>query len=326
LDEAAIGCFGLAGHQILDYITGLRRARLAAVGGMTQAEIQRIKADFPDVAVFPDLDSMLGEGEVDLVSFCYTPRSKQALLVIKALEAGKHVLAEKPIATTMDDLAKIRSAVAASSAGLRTMTSMPYGGQFTGMKQIVAAGTLGTIVQVYAMKSYPYHDSRPQDRDVDGGIILQAGIHAVSFIRYVTGLEFVEVFAQDTGTGNPGKGELQMSANMTFRMSNGALAVILCNYCNPPGIGYHGNDQLRVHGTNGMIELVDGKTRRLLVVKNDEPQAFDDVTPEKSYPQDFIDHILDGTPTLLSQEDTFRNTEVVLRAQESATRGVPLKI
>ena len=314
------------GHQILSRIPGLERARLTALGGLTESQAKTVREGHPGIPIFPDLESMLEEGEADLVSFCSIPRTDQTRLVVKALSAGKHVLAEKPIATTMEDLEKVRRAAADSGAELRTMTPMPYNPDFSGMKKVVDTGALGAIVQIYAMKSYPYNDSRPQDRRIDGGIVLQAGIHAVSFIRYVAGLDFEEVFAQDTGVGNPGTGELQMGANMTFRMSNGALAVILCNYCNRRSIGYHGNDQLRIHGTNGMIELVDGRTRRMLVLKDQAPSSFDDAAPDKRYPQDLIDCILEGAPTLLSQEDAFRNTEVVLRAQESANKGTPLKI
>ena len=326
MEEVRIGIFGLAGHQILGHLPKLQRAKLTALGGLTDEETQKAAEKHADVPVFTDIESFLDEGETDLVSFCTVPRTEQTGLVLKALNAGKHVLVEKPMATTMDDLEKLRSAAAASGVQLRTRTPMPHNADFTGMKKVVESGALGTLVQIYAMKSYPYGDRRPQDRRVDGGLIMQAGIHAVSFVRYVTGLEFAEVYAQDTGTGNPKQGDLQIGATMAFRMTSGALCVILCNYCNQRSVGYHGNDQLRVHGMDGMIELVDGKTRRMLVLRDQEPTTFDDVEPEKSYPQDLIDCILDGTPTYLTQEDSFRNTEVVIRAQESATQGVTIEL
>lgn len=328
MDEVKLAIYGMDGHHILGHLGSLTRVRLTALGGLNQDQTSTTKERFPHVPVFDDLDALLAKSEIDLITFCIKPRTLQTRLVLKALAAGKHVLVEKPMATTMADLEQLRQAVTHSGTQLRTMTPMPYEPNFTGMQRLVRAGTLGTIVQIFAMKSYPYNDGRPQDRREDGGIILQAGIHAVSFIRSVTGLEFVEVFAQDTGAGNPKKGNLQMGANATFRMSNGALAALLCNYCNPKqSLGFHGNDQLRVHGTKGMIELVDGKKRRCLaLVDGDAPSQFEDVEPEKRYPQDLIDCILDGTPTLLTQEDTFMNTRVVLRTQESATQGVPLKI
>ena len=330
MDEVKIGCFGLRGHQIYGVIPKLDRARLTAVSGMDEKVYEETKETYPqfftEATYYPDLETMLEKSDVDLVSFCSARRADQAAQAVQALKAGKHVLAEKPMATTLEDLEALRAAAADSDRHLWTMTSMVYDPRINGLKAVIDAGTIGTIVQIYGLKSYPMGTSRPQDRSVDGGLIMQAGIHAVSFIRHTTGLEFTEVFAQDTGLGNPKEGNLQTGANLAFRMNSGALAAILCNYCNQKSIGYHGNDQLRVHGTDGMIELVDGWNRRMLVVKGEKPTTFEDVAPEKDYPQDMIDSILDGTPTLLSEEDGFRNTRAVLRAQESATKGVPLKI
>ena len=330
MSEVKIACYGMAGHQILRAIPGLTRARLSAMAGVEESKFEELREALPeamaDANYYPDLTTMLDKGEVDLVSFCSDYRAHQARQAIQALEAGKHVLAEKPMATTWDDLVALRQAAEKSGKELRTMTTMIYEPCFKGMKDVLDAGTLGDVVQIYAMKSYPYRDTRPQDRGVDGGLLMQAGIHAVSFVRYVTGLEFAEVMAQDTGKGNPKDGHLQMAGAMAFRMNDGALCAILCNYCNPTGIGYWGNDQLRVHGTKGMIELVDGQKRRMLAVNDQGPGTFEDGTPDASYPQDLVDCILDGTPTLLTQEDSFRNTEVVLRAQESAEKGVAVKI
>ena len=108
-------------------------------------------------------------------------------------------------------------------------------------------------------------------------------------------------------------------------MSNGALTALLCNYCNPPGLGFHGNDQIRVHGTEGMIESVDGGTRHVVVLPGKEAEEFHGEEPPVSFIQDIVNDILDGTAAVLTQEDSFRNTEAVIRAQESADTGKPRK-
>ena len=324
MDEVKIGLYGREGHQITGKVLSLTRARLTALGKVDEAwvtEIRKHIPDLPDAPLFADFDSFIEGADCDLISICSTPRADQYDLVVKALQTGRHVLAEKPMAMTMDELDRLRQVATDSGKQLRTMTPMPYEPSYTAMRDAVESGRIGEVVQVYAMKSYPYRDARPQDRREDGGLIRQAGIHAISMIRYITGLEFTEVFAQDTGTGNPKGGELQMGANATYRMSNGAVAALLCNYCNPTGIGFHGNDQIRVHGTKGMIESVDGGTRHLMVIGDNTPVEFEGKEPPVSYPQDLIDCILDGTPTLLTQEDSFRNTEAVIRAQESADTG-----
>ena len=57
-----------------------------------------------------------------------------------------------------------------------------------------------------------------------------------------------------------------------------------------------------------------------------EPEELDLEEGGEAYPQDIIDCILDGTPALLTQEDGLRNTEVVLRAQESAHANGPVPV
>jgi len=328
MSELKIGCFGLSGHQIHGSVASLERAQLIGFGGIDEPAFEKLKETLPEemegVEYFAGLEGLL-ESDVDLVSFCSRRRVDQAAQCVQALDAGKHVLAEKPMATCREDLDSLRKAVERSGKNLWTMTSMVYYPSVRGVKQVLDSGVLGTVVQIYCMKSYPYHDGRPQDRGVDGGII-QAAIHAVSCIGHLTGKRFVEVFAQDTGRGNPKEGELQMALSMTARLEDGALANIIANYCNSRSIGYHGNDQIRIHGTNGMIELVDGATRRSLVLVEQEPTTFEDDESDPTYPQDLVNAILDGTPTLLTQEAGFHYTDVALCAQESATSGEPVRL
>ena len=327
MDEVRIGCYGLNGHQIHGQVASLGRARLTACAGIEPGAWGDLRAQhaetFAAVRRFESLEEMLADGEVDLVSLCSPRRAEQARHAVQCLSAGRHVLAEKAMATTRADLDRLREAAAASGRRLWTMTSMVYYPAVRGAKAVVDSGRLGRIVQVGMMKSYPYHAGRPQDRDVDGGI-MQAGIHAFSIIGHVTGQGFAEIFAQDTGAGNPGDGALQMAATVACRLDEGALASVVCNYCNPPKIGYWGNDQLCIHGTAGMLELVDGFTRRRLTVGDEPPGTFEDDPAPPAYPQDMIDAILDGTPTLLSVEAGFAYTEAAIRAQESMQRGAPI--
>ncbi|MDA0321800.1 MAG: Gfo/Idh/MocA family oxidoreductase [Verrucomicrobia bacterium] len=318
MKEVGIACHGLSGHQIHGAIEHLHRARLVAFSGVDVEAFNAMRAQFPVVFAgtqrVESIDEVLDNPEVDLVSLCSDRRHDQSEQTEWALDAGKHVLAEKPMATDLQALQQLREAWQASDAHLWSMTSMVYEPAIRGLKQVVDSGALGEIVQVYAMKSYPYYDGRPQDRGVDGGI-MQTGIHAFSMIGFVTGLGFGEIVAQDTSVGNPKDGDLQMAANVSCRLSTGALASIVCNYCNPPGIGFWGNDQIRIHGTRGLAELVDGFTRRALCVGEGDPVSFDDDDGPPRYPQDIVNAILDGTPTLLGEEAGFEYTEAALRAQ-----------
>ena len=333
MDKLKIAWYGTNGHQISGLVAELKRVHLVGVAGIPESAFAEHKAKMPSAYAaarrFEGLDELLAESGAELVSICSRRRDEQHEHIAAALEAGMHVYAEKPLATTLEGLDAIRAAAERSGKEVRSMTGMIYDPVFREMRKLVGAGRLGDVVQVFAQKSYPYHDARPQDRGVDGGLIQQAGVHAVGFVRYVTGLEFEEVFAMDTRRGNPKPGELQMAAQVAARLTGGALCTLVCNYCNPPGIGFWGNEQLRVHGTGGMAEVTDGGTRTLVALGKEQPAPLAVPQITAGYPdlfQDFVDHLLDGSEMLLSQEDSFTNTRVVIRAQESADCGRPLPV
>jgi len=329
-----VAIYGTNGHQIQGQLPHLPRARLVGAAGVPPETVAKWRADMPEACgearCFSGLAELLAESGADLVSICSPRRDRQHEDIAAALDAGLHVYAEKPLATTMDGLDAVRAAAARSGREVRSMTGTIYEAPFRAMQRLVGEGKLGQLVQVFAQKSYPYHDGRPQDRGIDGGLIQQAGVHAVGYIRFVSGLEFEEVFAMDTRCGNPMAGELQMAGQIAARLTGGVLCTVVCNYCNPPGIGYWGNDQLRLHGTSGMVELTDGGTRSAVVLGDQKPAPL--VVSEavaggySGLIEDYVAHLLDGTPMLLSQDDSFMNTRVVIRAQESAGRGEPVAV
>jgi len=319
--ELRMAIYGTNGHQPTGLALKTPRVRVVAAAGMPQAPGEATSYD--------SLAALLAKADADLVSICSPRRDRQHEDIVAALEAGAHVLAEKPLATTMAGLDAIRAGAVRTGRQVRSMTGMMYSPAFREIKGLIDAGKLGDMVQVYAQKSYPYHDRRPQDPGVDGGLLEQTGVHAVSYIRHVTGLEFEEVFATDTGRGNPQAGGLRIAGHIVARLTGGALCAILCNYANPKGIGFWGNDQLRVHGTKGMAEVMDAGGRSLVALDEHEPVPLADPTVTGGYEQllpAYVDHLLDGSAMLLSQEDSFVNTEVVIRAQESADRGEMVRL
>ena len=332
MQEILIGCYGTNGHQILGLAPVLKDASICAIAGVSEAEFGKIRQDHPYLSEIlehrPDLESLLADDRLAMISLCSPRRDQQAEDTIRSLEAGKHVLAEKPLCLTLEELQPIRRAVERTGRELRAMTGAIYSPTWTAMKDVVDSGEIGKPVQVYAQKSYPYHGWRPQDRGVDGGLIRQAGIHAVTFTRWVTGCEFTTVSAFDTTSGDPDAGQLQMAAGLVFTLDNGGVGVANFNYLNPRQIGSWGDDRLRVYGTEGMTEGLEG-VARIKVTTNEKATRDIEVPGETrgAFQQAFIDLILHGTPMRASAADCLLETQVVCTAQLSADRGgEPLRI
>lgn len=328
---ARLGLFGTNGHQPTGLVTRDDRVSVVGAADIPAERVaewrEKTPGAYSEAKPYGSLAEMLAEARPDLVSVCSARRDEQHEHIVAALEAGAHVYAEKPLATTLDGLAAIRAAAERAGKQVRAMTPMMYSPGFLEIKGLIDAGELGDVVQVFAQKSYPYHDGRPQDVGIDGGLLMQAGIHAVSIVRHVTGLDFHEVFAMDTGRGNPVAGDLKIGGQIVARLTGGALCTIVCNYCNPKGIGFWGNDQLRVHGTGGMAEVMDAGHRSLVALSDAEPRPLADpcVGGYGELFLAYVAHLLDGSPMLLSQGDSLRDTEIVIRAQESADRGIMVR-
>lgn len=334
MSELRIGCFGTNGHQPFALLEELPRAKLVGCADVPESTLDELRRKHPDAFAdakhYPGLGELLAESGADLVSICSARRDGQHADVARALDAGCHVYAEKPLATTLAGLELVREAAARSGREVRAMTGLCHNPTLREIRRLVTEGELGRVVQVFVQKSYPFHDRRPRDEGVDGGLLMQAGIHGVSMVRFVTGLAFGEVRAAETRVGNPVGGELRMASEIGIRLSGGALATVIANYCNPQGTGFWGNDHVRVFGARGMAEAVDG-LRRASVTLGDAPPkplpvAESDHGGYRALLEDYVAHLLDGSGTLLSQEDCFADSGLVVRAKESCAAGGWVKL
>jgi len=314
-DVIHIGLYGTNGHQLSPHLAG--RARVVAVADYPSEGLN------PPIRAYQGLEDLLADPEVNLVSLCSTRRIEQADHAIQCLRAGKHVLAEKPCAFTTNKLDEILTTAAVTGRAFREMAASELALPLQAIRRLVDKGTLGTIVHVQAHKSYPWHERRPQETAVDGGLVRQVGIHAVRFIHGATGLRIAAVEGRSTGLGNPGKGEIQMAAAFALELENKGVGSINLNYLNPDNFGVWGNDQLCVFGTEGMVETVDRFRRHSVYIPGRESTELpipDDLFAPV-YIVHYVNYLLDGTPMPTPFEEEMAMTRAMLALHEAAVRG-----
>jgi predicted dehydrogenase len=265
---------------------------------------------------------LLQDNRLDMISLCSPRRRDQAQHAVMCLLAGKHVYAEKPCAMTEDDLDNIIHTSVNTGKSFHEMAGTAFEQPYLKMREIVQSGLLGTIVQILAQKSYPYHDKRPQDENVDGGLLMQAGIHALRFIEHVAGERVSEIFALETTLGNPKRGNLRMATSLMMRLQNGGVASMLCNYLNPSAFGTWGNETLRIFGTEGMLEAVDGGTRTRLVLNDKDCGGLEIEHGGYDYLDLYLNSLLGCGEMPLSLEEELHPTRIVIRAKEQAGQMV----
>jgi len=292
-------------------LTNHPRARIVGVSAFSNA--------VPDkTAVYASLREMLSDPAVELVSLCSPRRSEQADHAIQCLRSGRHVYAEKPCALNEADLDRIEAAAKETGKVFREMAGTAFTEPYASLREIAASGRLGEIVQVFAQKSYPYHDGRPQDESVDGGLLLQAGIHAFRMVEHAAGVRIGKVSSFETTLGNPNvEGGLRMAASIAMTLQNGGTAAILINYLNPHGHGKWGNEHLRIFGTKGFVESTDGGMRTRLVIGQEDLGEVPLSKDRVSYFDMLLGEIIDGTRMPITLAEELSPLRAALRAKRA---------
>lgn len=312
------------GHQIHYLLKNHPRAKIVAICGMDPAQLTEEQLNDPDLRWYDTLEEMLEDDRVKIVSLCSPNRRKQPQEAILCMRRGRHVYAEKPCAMTEQELDELVKVSRETGCLFREQAGTGFQQPCLAIHQVVSSGILGEIVQVFAQKSYPYHEGRPQDEDIDGGLIMQNGIHAVRFIEHGAGLKIRKIRAIETKKGNPHpEGGLHMASSFLLELENGGIGSMVVNYLNHEGIGHWGNEHLRVFGTKGMAEFTDGGERTRLIVGNEDRGSLSLDEPVRDYFDYFLDAVTNTGEMPVSLEDELHPTRLVIRARASAE--IPLE-
>lgn len=327
-----VGLIGTIGHirYVLDGIPELEDVELvAAAKGVPEDDLKAVRRHdaFSDATTFyEDWREMLDKEELDIVSVC-RPYPMNTEASIEALSRNIHVVSEKPVATTLESLSKLEEAVASSEARMTAMFGMRYLPSIQAAKKAVSDGLIGTPVLATGQKSYKF-GTRPEffrQRETYGGSMLWVAIHAVDFVRYVAGQEYTQVAALHSNlikTDYPG---CEDNGGILFRWANGGTAMVNLDYLRPSTAPTHGDDRLRVVGSEGVVEVTDSGEKAILIREGDEPRELP-LEPAENLLVDLVRELRgEGTHIIAPNEATYV-TRVCLLARESADRNEILPI
>ena len=318
-----IGFWGSEGHQIHGQMDRYPQLQPVACGDMAPAAEQKLKDKYPDMVVCDNFDDLLNVDGLQMVSLCSKQRADQIEITIQALGRNIHVYAEKPCAIIESDLDRIIEAASKSQATFHEMAGTVYDQPYWAMKQLVAEGVIGDVVQVLAQKSYPMHERRPQCELIDGGLVEQNGVHAMRFVEHLTGLKATSTQAMQTPLGETRPGsDLQMAYHITGQLENGGLYAVIANYLNPTGFGTWGNEMVRVFGTKGMMESVDAGKRTRLVVGDQDRGEIDTSGPAPDWLSLVLDDVLGKNAMPIDLQTELQPTRTVIRARATVTQVV----
>lgn len=274
--------------------------------------------------VVADWREMLERVKPDFLCVC-GPFEQHAAMSIAGLQHGAHVFCEKPIALTLDDLARLEAAHAARPhLRLISMVGMRYIGPYLAAYAAFKAGKIGQVRMIDGRKSYKL-GKRPdyyRHAATYGGTIPWVGSHAIDWIYYFSGSNFKTIHATQTREGNFGHGDMEIAAQCQFVMENGILASCSIDYLRPATAPTHGDDRLRLVGSAGILEISKGQVELI----NGEGVQLLPIPEERSIFLDFVrGKPTEGTPWVDARA-TFEMTRACLLARESAETGRPMTV
>lgn len=280
-------------------------------------------------------DEILADESIALVVLAGVP-SERADVAITALRAGKHVLSDKPGVTTSAQLAEIRSAVDERSGRPWTVLfSERFGNRaISAAVEMAGDGAIGKIVHVVgAGPHFLSAERRPDwfwDDESTGGILVDIGSHqADQFLAVAASADGTAAEVRRASVGNvacPDHPAMQDIGSMTL-VANGIVGDHRLDYLTADGLGTWGDVRLTIVGTNGVIEAranvdVAGQPgdEHLIVVDAEGTRRIDVSERPVDWAELLLADLADGGQRLMPQAHVFAVCDVVLSAQQTATR------
>jgi predicted dehydrogenase len=253
---ALIGC-GDIGVMRADAIASLAKgavpdARLVAAADADVSRAQSVGGRFGGCTVITDGDAAARWPDADAVVVS-TPPHLHARFALAALDASKHVLIEKPIASRLEDARAIVAAAERARVALATGFNIRHFLAFRRAHEVIASGAIGELDHVRAYHGHPggsefthawVHDAAV----MGGGALLDNGIHILDLARWFLGGEIVE--AKGYATGNVWKFDgCEDNGFALFKNASGRVAMVRASWTEWRGYGF----AVEAYGTKGMV-------------------------------------------------------------------------
>jgi predicted dehydrogenase len=333
-DELRIGIIG-SGYMGRTYAECVaryvRRARLVAVAGGSRAP--GLAADYA-IQAEATIEALVQRGDVDAVIIT-SPQSAHAAQTAIAAKHGKHVLVEKPMATSSAECQHMIDVCRSSGVALSVIKPWRYRGATRGLYESLQRGDIGAVRMLTLWWLYPKRPFVGKDwfRDPkEGGFFLDAGSHCFDYLRWVAGAEPKRLYAQVANYS--GEGENPNSTMTTILFANGVMGHLWLSYEVPSPGWEHTDFRARVVGASGELDTHGYGALQLGRENNWEllyeqapmdyinrPMEFVRLEAFVAMVQDFVDALCDGREPPVTGYDGLMAVAMVEAGYRSSETG-----
>ena len=250
-----------------NFAAGVPGARLVAVADPQPGARERAAAELGCERALEDPLAAATDDGVDAVVVA-TPTFTHVRVAVAALKAGKHVLCEKPLASTLEEAALIHAAASGSTGALVMGFMRRFDAGFARAAERIRAGEIGDPVFVRSTGRGP---GLPPEWALDPrrsvGLIAEVNSHDLDTVRWLSGREFQTVYALGRAVKRPDLAEQYPGfvdlVAVTCELTDGGLAQV--DGACPAGYGY--DARVEVYGTEGVVLVGDPRAGSALVVR-----------------------------------------------------------
>ena len=295
-----------------------KRTRLLAVASRSLSTAEAYAREWEIPRAHESYEALLADPEIDVI-YNPLPNHLHSEWTIKALRAGKHVLCEKPLALTLEEVDAMTSAAQETGKVLAEAFMYRHHPQTLKAKELIDAGAVGKLQLIKGAFSFVLNREGNYRfyKEMGGGSIWDVGCYPISYARMIVGEEPVEVFGWQVAGAHGG----DESFYGQMRFGNGAHAQFDCGFKSPF------RSHMEIVGTEGVLNISSpfkpGLKSEMILTRGNEQEIIK-VKGQELYlgeVEDMCNAVLENKSPRISLLDSRRNTAVILAFLESAQTG-----
>ena len=323
-----LGRIGVVHAEI--FASKVEGSKLVAVCSRSESKAKSVASQF-GANWYTNYEDMLKDKDVEAVAIC-TPTFLHADMIIKALEAGKHVFVEKPLTVTVADAERVVKAASKASVICQVGYMRRFEYSYSEAKKAIDEGKIGRPVFISAISRDPAPPPGwVADPKLSGGIFLDLMSHDFDAVRWLMGSEVTEVYAYGEAyiyDEVRAKGDIDV-ATVFLKFANGGVGIV--HGTRKSVYGY--DIRTEVYGTDGTL-FIGSSLDPMFALGSPQgityrghpwfqKRFYDAYVAEDKH---FIECILEGKKPLVGVIDGLRAVQIAEAAWKSIKEGKPVKI
>lgn len=335
----ALAGFGAWGKFHAQSIASHPDAKLVAITSPSQASRDEALSLYPDAQVFADATEMIGACEFDIIDIA-TPSHTHREIALAAMQRGRHVLLEKPMAITLEDCKAIVAGAREHGVHLAVGHELRLSSQWGEIKEIIKRGTIGEPQYVLVeLSRKPYRTGASgwrYDQSRVGSWVLEEPIHFFDLARWYlqNSGDPVELYAYGSSR-DPQRPTLFDNFSAMFKYANGSYAVVSQTLA-----AFEHHQTVKVSGTKGalwagwsgaldrtleptaFLKVFDGETLENVALTKQSGEVFE----LREEIAQCVEMVRTGKQPIATGQDGLWSAGLCLVAEESIRQGRPLPV